>query len=153
MIKTGTFNIVIPVAPKSVQHGARARLVRRPFPRILFYNDSAKEEYQNSIVVEIEHLKPTEPLDCPLSVEFAFFLERPQYLMKFKSDEALEHFGHCDLDNLVKGCADGITKGGYWKDDKLIFKFCATKWWAEEPLGPRIEIEITTYEKPKMPKS
>ncbi|MBR1673089.1 MAG: RusA family crossover junction endodeoxyribonuclease [Fretibacterium sp.] len=44
-----------------------------------------------------------------------------------------------DLDNIMKGVLDGITKAGIWEDDAQVVDISASKFYGREP---RIEIDI-----------
>lgn len=52
--------------------------------------------------------------------------------------------GEPDVSNLIEGPADVMQKAGILKDDKLIMRVQAEKFFGAEP---RVEIEIYKYEK------
>lgn len=134
------------ITPQSVQHGARARLVRRPYPRIVFYNDDAKSQFMDSVVGECKHLMPKEPLEGPLAVGYKFYLPRPKTGKNSKppkeEPEYAWAYAGTDVGNIEKGVTDSLTKAGAWKNDCQIAKVTAEKFYAEEGLFPRIEVEI-----------
>lgn len=62
-----------------------------------------------------------EPLDGPLHVSMYFTLGRPRTVTRVFPTVIP------DVDNLVKPTYDALTKGGVWKDDKLIISQFTSK--------------------------
>ena len=128
-------SFTIPVAPISVQHGARANFRARRF-----YTDSTKKRYTDAIIAEVAHHVPEKPLTGPLEVEYRFYIERPESVTSFTAEGA-----SCDWDNLSKGTQDALSKAKLWKNDKQIVHAEVWKLYAEPDLFPRIEVTIKEY--------
>jgi hypothetical protein len=56
-------------------------------------------------------------------------------------DQCVAHGAKPDLDNLQKAVMDAITNVGIWKDDALVFKVEAEKWYCADNIGAQIIIE------------
>lgn len=81
-----------------------------------------------------------EPLDEPVSVTVAFYLEKPKK-SKFGNSPA----GPPDLDKLLRSTFDGLTGSGVIKDDSRIVEVSARKHWAfRDETGAMITIEPAT---------
>lgn len=138
---------MIPVNPKSVQHGSRSRTNPRT-GKPLYFSDPEKVKYQNLIKQEVEFLVKDGPLDGPLSVGWKFYFERPKKLLGACPDQAIPMWGFRgnDLTNITKGIEDALTRAGLWIDDAQIQRYdFAEKWYSEESLFPRIELTVCQY--------
>jgi Holliday junction resolvase RusA-like endonuclease len=146
-----THHINIPIAPKSVQHGSRAKLIG-PWnnKKIHWYTDEEKQAYVSAIQAEIQHLAPKEPWLGLLTLELDFYMERTEELNKhFMPDERIPAygFGGTDWDNFVKGTQDAMLKAGFWHNDSQIFGTPGCyKWYCERDGIARIEVTIRCYE-------
>ena len=128
----------IPVEPISVQHSARARVIRGKFCGM--YSDDKKKMFVDSIMAECQHYVPAEPLKGPLDVSLKFYLNKPE---KCKSDSA--DTITTDVDNISKGVIDAIVKTKLFSNDKQICRLTAEKMFREEDLWARIDVEIKPY--------
>ena len=133
---------MIPIIPKSVQHGARHGRGR-------FYNDPEKVKYLNQIETESEGYIPDHPHLGPIRITFDFYLERPAWLNEagIPENEPFPQWGYrgADWDNFCKGAQDGLAKCGFFHNDSQVFSGSATKWFSEETIGPRIEVKLEFY--------
>lgn len=131
----------IPIEPKSMQHGVsfnpRARRGQRA------YVNKDKILYTDSIVAHARFEAPVTPMKGPVQIEYTFYLKRPKRLMRKKDpDEAVLCDKKPDVDNLIKGTQDGLTKSGFWEDDSQIVCVYALKLYHEKKGRPRIEVQI-----------
>ncbi len=76
------------------------------------------------------------PLDCAVSVDLLFTLERPK-----SASGAYRHFPFKkpDIDNLAKGVLDSMTDGGFFTDDTRVVDLRARKRWGD----PGVLITVT----------
>ena len=134
-----TIKMTLPVAPRSVQHGARAKVQRGRF--LGFYNDKEKTAYMDCIVTESRHHAPQTPMQGMIRWEATFYLERAAWAAQSTEPMAFGYQGPDD-DNLQKSARDALTKAGFWRDDGQIYESLVRKAWVEDGLFPRIEILI-----------
>jgi Holliday junction resolvase RusA-like endonuclease len=130
-----TIQFILPITPKSCQHGARARVIRGKFCG--YYNDAEKTSFIDSIINESLGFKPAEPLAGPLDVEYKFYFPRPERDESEHPDKVTS-----DWDNVCKGVQDALSKAGFWSNDKQVVHGQGWKLWAEEPGMERMEIII-----------
>lgn len=142
-------HLTILVPPRSVQHGARANVKGGRF--FGYYNDPDKRKYLDSIIAEVEHQAPMEPLLGPIVVDYVFHLAVPENWVR--SGLAWDSNGQ-DHDNLTKSVQDALSKAGFWKNDSQICMSSAAKYWVEPDMPPRIEVSITRlpYSKTETPR-
>jgi crossover junction endodeoxyribonuclease RusA len=81
-----------------------------------------------------------EPFDCPLEIETIFFLPRPSTVKRPLP------IVPPDLDKLERGLFDSLTIAGVWRDDSLVIKSTATKFYADlrDP-GCEVEIRVIDF--------
>jgi Holliday junction resolvase RusA-like endonuclease len=101
-----------------------------------FYNpgtaDTWKEAVQAAFLVQ---RKPF--IEKPVNLKIHFFFHKAQGL----HGQCLPHTGKPDIDNLVKPVMDAISKMRLWKDDALVKKAEAGKYWTPGKSGAQIWIE------------
>lgn len=78
---------------------------------------------------------PDFPRDRPIEVKITFFYpyrksERKSVVAR---EEDIPHTSKPDLDNLCKGCADVLTRCGFWNDDSQIYSISLKKYWSKRP--------------------
>ena len=132
-----TISFTLPITPISVQHSARARVIRGKFMGM--YSDQTKVMFVDSIINESLGYKPETPLEGPLAVRYVFYFERPENI----TDE-YAHKITSDWDNVSKGVQDALSKSGFWLNDKQIVEAGVWKKYVEPDLFPRIEVTIAT---------
>lgn len=136
----GSLQLLIPIVPASVQKGNRTTVVAG---RVRHYPDRNKVAYYARIAEELVHQRRSEPLVGPVAVSYRFFMERPGYLKKPKSDPmAIPHDQKPDFDNLAKGFGDALGQSSIFTDDKQIWAAFVFKMYHELSLFPRIEVDI-----------
>lgn len=89
----------------------------------------------------------TRRLDCPLEVEIAFYLHRPQrrpdgYPRELWDMPPIPAIGRSDVDNYVAAVFDAVTRAGIWIDDTRVAGLRASKIWipTSQPEGTTIRI-------------
>jgi Holliday junction resolvase RusA-like endonuclease len=84
-----------------------------------------------------------EPFDTPLKVAVTFFMPKPA-----KPKWAIFPASKPDLDKLIRGVMDSLTKAGTIKDDALVVEILAKKVWVGETTdthpNPGCSVYITT---------
>lgn len=139
-----SLQLLIPIVPVSVQKGNRTAVVQG---KVRHFPDKKKVAYYARIAEELVHQKRERPIEGPTAVSYRFFMERPGYLKKPKSDPmAIPHDQKPDFDNLSKGFGDALGKSSIFTDDKQIWAAFVFKMYHELSLFPRIEVDII-YEK------
>jgi len=144
LVEDSRQTIMIPVNPVSVQHGARS--VTRG-GRTWFFNDKEKVAYMEAIIQNAQDQFQLKMLEGPISLGYRFYIQRPKKLIGKYPEQAIPHFLHTpDLGNLEKSVTDALTKAGLMKNDKQVFKYhFLEKYYAEENVFPRIEVEVIHY--------
>ena len=104
----------------------------QPRPRMTanghVYNpDSAKAWKEKIEAAFIACRKET--ITEPVCLEVCFYLPMPNDIKK-SADGCARHARKPDLDNLLKAVMDALTSAGVWKDDSLVFKIEAQKWYS-----------------------
>lgn len=79
--------------------------------------------------------RPKKIIDFPVYVYIAFSMRKPKYVSKKEH----WHIKKPDIDNLVKGTIDALTKAKFWTDDNLIC-MCLFKKIYQTPTGCYISI-------------
>lgn len=84
----------------------------------------------------------TEMLECPVQIEFIFYLKIPKSFSKKKRqqiiDGNIQHISKPDIDNLIIGMLNCMTDVVY-KDDNQVYKLISEKKYSN---NPRCEIFI-----------
>jgi Holliday junction resolvase RusA-like endonuclease len=75
------------------------------------------------------------PKDKPIAVSLAFYYPYRKSEKKsiVKSGEIIPHTSKPDLDNMCKGCADVLTRCGFWNDDSQIYSLSLSKHYSPTP--------------------
>ena len=83
-----------------------------------------------------------ESITSPVSLRMAFYFGIPPSRAK-KLKEGDAHFQRPDIDNCIKSILDGMNRGIIFRDDSLVTKIEAAKYWSKTP---RAEVEVETVE-------
>jgi Holliday junction resolvase RusA-like endonuclease len=109
----------------------------RPRARVYKGKEAKAAELEFFAALMESPARPSEPLTGPLNVFIEATLPRPKRVK----------YGHPakkpDLDNFVKFALDGLTRAGYWADDKQVVKMWASKTYEDQfnPVGWVINIQ------------
>lgn len=114
----------------------------QPRPRVtkwgVFDKLREKKLWWKSIIAQQFH----EMLECPVEIEFIFYMKIPKSLSQKKRMEILEgeikHTKKPDIDNLIIGLLNSMTDVVY-RDDNQVYKLHAEKKYSDKP---RMEIFI-----------
>jgi len=87
--------------------------------------------------------RPSRPFDFPIRLRIEFLSPRPR-----RPKHPYWMVTRPDLDNLIKGTLDAMTKGRIWRDDSLVVEITATKSYAGGDDPPGAIIEIYNAEEP-----
>ena len=135
-------SFTIPVAAKSVQTGGKRMMIRGGKP--LFFKDKATDTYDKSIIALAARHRPVLPLTGPLRVAIEFFLSRPKNRMrKCDAEGSIWCDKRPDIDNLVKGVLDPLTKLGFWQDDSQITTLVVSKCYHMKNGAAYISIQVS----------
>lgn len=134
------------VAPESVQHGSR-HFYNPKAGAVVHASDPKKQKYLTAIKREAKRFAPTEVWRGPIRVRYDFFFPRPERLKKCHPGpipcSAAGAYG--DWDNLAKGTQDGLTKAGFWENDKQIFEGTGARWYTSAGGDPFIQVRIEFF--------
>lgn len=114
----------------------------QPRPRMTVhghvYNPGSADEWKEQVKAAFLP-RIRQPISGPVFLQVCFFLPRPKRL---KGDIPVPHISKPDTDNLLKAVMDAMTDVGVWKDDALVFRTEAGKWYAaEKKTGAQIIVE------------
>ena len=96
--------------------------------------DPSRDDKENFAGI-VQKSAPDKPLEIPLSVEMLFYFPRPKSHSNkngLKPTAPDVHTSRPDVDNLIKFVMDGLN-GIFWKDDALICKVSASKYYSDQP--------------------
>lgn len=123
----GVISFYIPIEPRPVQSGKRIGFNKKTGKKFIF-TDKKTSQYYKSIEDIAKPLAPEVPWEGALEVVYEFFIARPKNLSrKCDPDEAIWCPQAKDLDNLIKGTQDSLTRSGFWKSDAQIVSLTALK--------------------------
>jgi len=98
-------------------------------------------KFEQTFAVFAAEFEPDEPIDEPVAVSFAFYLPRPKRLMRKRDPDGAVPCGkRPDIDNLCKSALDAMAR--WWRDDSLVVRLVASKFYAEKLGKPRIEVRV-----------
>lgn len=115
--------------------------------QVVAYTPKRTRDYEAQV---LEAAKPhfTEIICEPSHLYIEIIFPRPQRLMaKRHPDGLIPHDKRPDLDNLAKAVMDGL--GPLLKDDALITKLTASKYYAERGGEARTIVSVVTNHTPK----
>ena len=75
------------------------------------------------------------PIDEPINVHLIFTFQRPKSHLNAKGSlkpkAPIHHITNPDVDKLVRSTGDALVEAGLIKDDRLIFRLRASKYYGE----------------------
>ena len=114
----------------------------QPRPRLSangkVFNPASVNPWKNEIRAAFVSCR-RETITTPVLLKISFFMPMRKG-MWITNGECIPHTSKPDLDNLQKAVMDEITNSGIWKDDALVYRVEADKWYGPQP-GARIIIE------------
>ena len=106
----------------------------QPRPRAMFtgkhvhiYDPGTAEGWKTAVRFAC-NLNQVKRQDGPLRLAVVFFLPRQK---KDKAHEALAPVEKPDIDNLVKGTMDALTRAGAWHDDSQVVELWTQKCYSD----------------------
>ena len=116
----------------------------QPRPRMVsnghVYNPNTADVWKEEIKAAfLPYRKP--PIVGPVHLRVSFFLPCPKSMKGMDKDIPVPHTKKPDLDNLLKSTKDAITEAGVWKDDSLVYKTEAGKYYTGKKTGAQIIVE------------
>lgn len=116
----------------------RAFLQKTSFgPRARVFTPGTAEEWKSLVVAAAKPHLLAEPISSPITLQLAFYFERPARLQRKKDlDGKIPCVGpRNDADNLAKAVMDCLTQVRLWVDDGLVWRLLVSKQWAEKHGG------------------
>jgi len=133
------FVSILPVPKQSFRVGGKGR---RGFQshRVIQYE---KRLAGAAFEAAMDHEWKRPPASVPIGLRFVFRFPHPKSVRKSVREKELGRVKRPDLDNLLKGAIDGLSRSGIWEDDQQI---AAIKAWKKDvPRGAEgIEIWVET---------
>ena len=116
----------------------------QPHPRMTakghVYNPASADAWKD--VIKASFLSCRKPMiTSPVHLKVNFFMKKPGNL-KIEEGEDIPYVKKPDTDNLLKALMDSATEVGVWKDDALVFKTTAGKYYASKKTGAQIIVEV-----------
>lgn len=111
------------------------------------WTPSSADAFKTATAMAAREAVPAEvtPINGPFRVVVAFYLRRPQRLMRKSSEPgAIPCESKPDLDNLLKSLLDAMVDGGIVRDDAALYSVSAGKYYAEIGEAPRAEVWLYT---------
>jgi len=101
--------------------------------RAVMYTPTQTKQFENYVKLVASQHAPKELLTSPLSVNLAFFLQRPKSLPK----KIIHHTKKPDIDNLAKSVLDAL-EGVIYVNDAQVTSLLITKYYGT----PQCVVEI-----------
>jgi Holliday junction resolvase RusA-like endonuclease len=89
--------------------------------------DAWKTAVKSALLIQ-QHFT-IKPLTVPLHLMVQFYFPMPKRL---QFNKPVFHIHTPDLDNLLKSTMDALTDVGAWRDDALVCKMTAYKWYTPD---------------------
>ena len=117
-----------PRPPKSlIVYGIPEPQARPQYARGHFF--SPKTYWWHKVYHAARLARPKPMFEGPIKILVKFFMPRPAYVKKTE----IWHGKRPDIDNILKGFLDAVTKAGWWLDDGQVADIRISKRYA--PLG------------------
>lgn len=106
-------------------------------PQARVYTPGTAEEWKSLVVAAAKPHLPSDPIAGPVTLQLAFYFERPARLQRKKHlDGKIPCIGpRNDADNLAKAIMDCLTQVRLWADDGHVWRLLVSKQWAEKHGG------------------
>lgn len=113
--------------------------------RMVAYTPKKTRDYEKLVhEVAQNHIKGV--IDGEVHIYMQFIFPRPQRLKpKRYPDSLIPHDKRPDIDNLTKSVLDGL--GDLLRDDAIVTKISAEKWYAERDGEPRTVVTLIRHDK------
>lgn len=142
-----TFENFYKCTPPKTTAQQHKRIFRNKSGRMFLGTDSKGKASESALAsIFMSRQPPVDfPRDQPISVEieFRYPYRKTEKKAVVKNELTVPHTARPDLDNLCKGCADVLTRCGFWNDDSLIHRITLSKCYCA---NPGIYLKIDTAE-------
>lgn len=107
----------------------------------------ASMRWEDSAAVQLRSAIGTPMYDQPLKLEVAASFQRPQRLLRKKSNpNRIHHTAKPDADNILKAVGDALVKAGVVRDDSCINWQLCVKYYAAKDAPPEVVILLQEWE-------
>lgn len=124
------------VPPKTTAQQHK-RIFRSKAGKMFLGTDAKGKAVQSELAAIFLSCTPPEsfPRDRPVMawIRFYYPYRKTEKRGLVKRGERIPHTSKPDLDNLCKGCADVLTRCGFWNDDSQVYSMSLEKYWAPRP--------------------
>lgn len=116
------------VPPKTTAQQKRAVVL--PGRGVRFFKRKEQVQAEQTLAALMIAYAPAKPLEGPIKVTIHLSWPYRKAEPKKNRTRAIYHDRRPDLDNLVKGYIDTMTRVGFWTDDGQIAVLTVGKWWS-----------------------
>ena len=128
------------IVPGSPVAKARPRVTRSGRA----YTPKRSAQYESVVALVASASYHGEPLDCPVLLEAIVLVKRPLGLFRKKDPVGrIRCTKRPDLDNYLKALMDGVSKAGIWKDDSIVTRVEASKFYTAVGEDPGVLVSIS----------
>lgn len=134
---THTFEHFYRCIPPKTTAQQHKRIFRNKSGRMFLGTDKKGRATESELASIFMSRQPPKdfPRDKPLAVEieFRYPYKKSEKKSVVKDGLVIPHTSRPDLDNLCKGCADVLTRCGFWNDDSQVHKITLSKAYCSAP--------------------
>ena len=130
----------LPITPPTATAQQKGVFVT-PTGKALFYEKAKVKAARKLLEASMARFRPPVAMSGPLqvSVEFHFPYRSAERRAIVAAGIPIPHWTKFDIDNLLKGFLDSMTRLGFWNDDSQISWLQARKLWSARP---RIDVFV-----------
>jgi len=125
--------------PKTTMQSATRIFKTKDGRMFIGKTDKAKSVREELMALLMPYV-PEKPLEKPLKVTIEWGYPYLKTIRKRDIGKLIPCDKRSDIDNLMKGVGDILTRMGFWKDDALIWDLRFRKFYTDQPgIGIKIE--------------
>lgn len=104
-----------------------------------------QKNFCTQTTIQIAKYRSFQTIDQPVTIDIHFTFQRPKRLehREIPSNE-IPHASKPDIDNLIKSVLDGLVNALVIRDDNVIYRVTASKYYTAINEAPYIKVEIKT---------
>lgn len=148
-------SLILLIHPETIQGGSSGGGTRigRSGAKVWMYSSNKKKEYISAVAREAMQVRGQDAgkREGPINLSITFCLPAPDGAPE---DSPAWGYSKDDIDNLLKGTLDGLTRAGLWHDDSQIARIFVEKRYTTHETRIELSVSSVTDEciKRKLPK-